>query len=62
MDPRFLEGLQKYHEDWLFYRNSTFQPPAKVVFVNATLSLEDFTKEVKALKHVIIPRNVLEES
>ena len=56
MDPAFLEGLQQCHEDWLFYGNSTFPKPARVLVVNASLPTEDFYKEVEALKDTLIPK------
>ena len=40
IDPNFLEGLQRYHEDWLYYKNSSFPVPAPVLVVNAGLPKE----------------------
>ena len=61
IDPNFLEGLQRYHEDWLYYKNSTFPIPAPVLVVNAGLPTEDFRRLVIRLKDTIIPPHVLNE-
>ena len=60
MDPSFLEGLQRYHDDWLFYKNSSFPVPAPILILNAGLSTNDFIQEVKDHKDVIIPPHVFE--
>ena len=60
IDPEFLEGLQRYHDDWLYYQNSTFPLPAPVLVLDAGLSVEDFTQEVLSVKDQIIPPHVLE--
>lgn len=59
IDIKFLEGLQRYHEDWLFYGNSSFPQPSKVLVVNASLPLKDFTTVVKKLKDTLIPPHIL---
>ena len=58
IDPAFLEGLQRCHEDWLYYRNSSYSPPSPVLVLDATLSVEDFTQEVMSLKDTVIPPDV----
>lgn len=58
MDPRFLLDVQKCHEDWLFYRNSSSVPAPKVIVLNSTLTLEQFTQEVIRRKDEIIPPDV----
>jgi len=61
MDPVFLEGLQRCHEDWLYYGNSTFVPPSpKVIVINSEVSVEEFARKVIALKDTIIPPYVFD--
>ena len=33
MDVSFLEGLQRFHEDWLFYGNSSYPQPAPILVI-----------------------------
>jgi len=60
IDPEFLEGVQRYHEDWLYHRNSSFPVPAPVLVLDAGLPVQDFTQEVLRFKDTIIPPHVLE--
>jgi len=61
MDPAFLEGLQRCHEDWLYYGNSTFVPPSpKVIVINSMGSVQDLARKVISLKDAIIPPSVLD--
>jgi len=60
MDFSFLEGLQRFHEDWLYFRNSSYPVPAPVLILNASLPHDEYVQEVKDFKSVIIPPHILE--
>jgi len=56
LDPAFLQRLQRCHEDWLYYGNSTFGPPSsKVIVVDSQVTVEELARKVIALKDTIIP-------
>ena len=42
----YLEGKQKRYEDYLFYKNSSFPVPSKVIVLDGGLSLDDFARSV----------------
>jgi len=47
IDMHFVDAINRLHEDWLLYRNSSFPVPAPVFVMNATLGMEDFKRYVK---------------
>jgi len=56
IDLSFVDGINRLHEDWLVYQNTSFPVPAPVVMVDASLGMEDFKTMVKEeLLHKIIP-------
>jgi len=60
LDPAFLQRLQRCHEDWLYYGNSTFGPPSsQVIVVDSQVTVEELARKVIALKDTIIPPYVL---
>ena len=61
LERTLLKGLQRCHEDWLYYGNSTFVPPSpKVIVINSEVSVEEFARKVIALKDTIIPPYVFD--
>jgi len=38
----FLEDMQRRHDDWLFYKNSTFPVPAKVIVLDGNVDITKF--------------------
>jgi len=59
MDMAFVDGVNRLHEDWLLYQNSSFPVPAPVLVMNGSLSLEDFRTYVKEeMLNKIIPANL----
>ena len=42
----YLEGKQKRYEDYLFYKNSSFPVPSKVIVLDGGLSLDNFARSV----------------
>ena len=49
-----LQMMQK-HEDWLFYKNSSYPLPAEVLVVDGTLTKEGFLDELGRLEPEILP-------
>merc|ERR1712029_1125426 len=47
IDMNYVDAINRLHEDWLLYQNSSFPVPAPVLVMNGTLSLEDFKTYVK---------------
>jgi len=59
IDLGFVNALNRLHEDWLLYQNSSFPVPAPVLVMNGTLSLEDFKTYVKEeMLEKIIPADL----
>ena len=56
----YAAGLQRFHEDWLYFRNSSYPVPAPVLILNASLPHDEYVQEVKNYKSVIIPPHILE--
>lgn len=62
MDPEFLRQLQRRHEDYLFFGNSTEPAPTRVVVLDGNLPLEQFLhnldqKEAEILAQAPIERD-----
>jgi deoxynucleoside kinase len=55
MDENFLIATQQNHDDWLFYQNTTFPVPAKVVTITHNGDIESFFEKVKSREHEILP-------
>ena len=47
--------MMQKHEDWLFYKNSSFPLPAPVLVVNGTLTKDGFLDELRRLEPQILP-------
>jgi len=59
IDMNFVDGINRLHEDWLLYQNSSFPVPAPVVVMNGTLGMEDFKRYVKdEILEKIIPADL----
>jgi len=59
IDMNFVDGINRLHEDWLLYQNSSFPVPAPVVIMNGTLGMEDFKRYVKdEILEKIIPADL----
>jgi hypothetical protein len=54
-----FEGLQEFHENWLFHQNSTFPLPAPVLVLDSNLEMENFIRLVQQRKFEIIPRHLM---
>jgi len=60
IDMGFVDGINRLHEDWLLYQNSTFPVPAPVMVLNGTLSLADFETYIRdEMMEKIIPKDLL---
>jgi len=55
IDPVFLRQMMQKHEDWLFYKNSSYPLPAEVLVVDGTLTKEGFLDELGRLEPEILP-------
>lgn len=55
MDPLFLVGLQRRHDDWLFYKNSTFAVPAPVVVLDGNLPKQEYLRYLERRAGEILP-------
>jgi len=59
IDMNYVDAINRLHEDWLLYQNSSFPVPAPVLVMNGTLSLEDFKTYVKEeMLEKIIPADL----
>merc|ERR1712061_984102 len=50
VDPAWLRQMKQKHEEWLYYKNSSYPLPAKVLVVDGTLSKEGFLQELRRLE------------
>lgn len=46
IDWGFVENMQKKYDDYLFYKNSSFPIPSKVMVLDGGLSLDNFALSV----------------
>ena len=55
MDPQLLINLQKRYDDWLYYKNTTYPIPSKVLVLDGTMTVEKFTPYVHSQLPKIFP-------
>lgn len=56
IDINFIIDLQRRHDDWLLYRNSSYPVPSPVMVMDGNLELESFLAMLEQEQYKILPQ------